>query len=285
MRNKCLSSVLDIAMTKLRTTGDILCMDILFELFQYFYVDELFKSFNDIIHPFPLLLKKGNVRLHIRRVDAHFRKHILPYIDINNVISIRIQNMYQMAPVNLAQFNQVRLLILHNVTELNWPSHFPNKLKYLTIYVRSKARQEVFKKALSLDNIERLEFNSTFLHFRDCDDKLNKPSTIKHLIFNSQRCFIDYQFLLNNIPYLQSLTSKNTYYPHRFKANLGNFTHLHTIDLVCKHIDIDAMLVLLTNIDAHSLRRCRLVNINNCLSTDIANVLISCYFPDFCNPS
>jgi hypothetical protein len=276
--------VLDIAMSSLNT-GDIFCMDILFELFEYFYVDELFKSFNNIIHHFPSLLKKGHVQLHIRHIDAHFRKHILPYIDINNVISIRIQNMYQMAPVNLGQFSEVRLLVLHNVTELNWPTNFPKKLKYLTIYVRSKATQEIFKKALSLDNIERLEFNSTFLHFHDCSDKLEKPSTIRHLVFNSQRCFIDYQFLLNNMPYLQSLRSTNTYYPHRSKINSGSFTYLHTVDLVCKHIDIDAMIVLLTNIAIHSLRRCRLININNSLSTDIANVLISCYFPDFCNPS
>jgi len=265
--------------------GDILCNDILFELFQYFYVDELFKSFNNIIQDFPSLLRKGNVQLHIRNIDAHFRKQILPYIDINNVISIRIQNMYQMAPVNLGQFNQVRLLVLHNVTELNWPSNFPNKLKYLTIYVRSKARQEVFKKALGLDNIERLEFNSTFLHFHDCNDILDKPSIIKHLIFNSQCCFIDYQFLLNNVPFLQSLRSINTYYPHRSKANLGSFTHLHTIDLVCKHIDISEMIFLLTNMTIHSLRRCRLININNSLSANIANVLISYYFPDFYSPS
>jgi hypothetical protein len=268
-------------MEELRNGGDILCIDILFELFQYFYVDELFKSFHNLIHQFPSLLKKGNVQLHLRHIDAHFRKHILPYIDINNVISIRIPNMYQMAPVNLGQFSQVRLLILHNVTDLNWPIHFPNELKYLTIYVRSKHRQKVLTKALSLDNLERLEFNSTFLHFRDCKDKLDKPSTIRHLIFNSQRCLIDYQFLINNMPCLQLLRSANTYYPQGFKANSGSFASLHTIDLTCKHIDIDAMICFLTNVAIHSLRRCRLVNINNSLSTGIADVLISYYFPDF----
>jgi hypothetical protein len=183
--------------------------------------------------------------------------------------------MYQMAPVNLGQFNQVRLLIIRNVTELNWPCNFPKKLKYLTVYVRSKDREKVFKKALSLDSVERLEFNSTFLHFHDCNDKLPNPSPIKHLVFNSQRCFIDYQFLLNNMPFLQSLQSINTYYPHRYKANLGAFKCLHTINLVCKHIDIDGMIFLLTNIAVDSLRRCRLININNSLSSGIANVLVS----------
>ncbi|CAF0907699.1 unnamed protein product [Rotaria sordida] len=250
-------------------------MDVLMELFKYFYVDELFYLFNDIIHQFPLLLKKENVQLHVHHIDAYFRKHILPNIEINNVISIRIKNMYHMAPVNLGQFNQVRLLILHNVTGLNWPSHFPNNLKHLIIYARSKDREEVFTKALCLDNIEKLEFNSTFLHFHDCHDILVKPSTIKHLVFNSQRCFIDYQFLLNNMPYLQSLRSTNTYYPHRFNTNLGIFNYLHTIDLICTHIDIDTMIFFLTNIVSNSLRRCRLININSSLSTNIAYVLIS----------
>jgi hypothetical protein len=257
------------------TTSNILCTDILFELFRYFYVDELFNSFNGIIHHFPLLLKKGNVQLHVRRIDSHFRKHILPNIERNNVISIRIPNVYQMAPISLGQFNHVRLLILHNVTALNWPCQFPNNLKYLTIYVRSKDREKVFKKALGLDNIKRLEFNSTFLHFRESDEILDKPSTIKHLVFNSQRCFIDYQFLLNNMPYLHSLRSTNTYYPHRFNKNPGSFIYLHTIDLVCKHIDIDAMIFLLTNVAVYTLRRCRLININSSLSTDIADILIS----------
>jgi hypothetical protein len=262
-------------MTEFKVMGNILCMDVLCELFQYFYVDELFNSFDDIIHFFPLVLRKGNVQLHIRQIDAHFRKRILPNIEINNVISIRIPNMYQMAPVDIGQFTQVRLLILHNVTTFNWPCNFPSKLKYLTTFVRSKYRQDVFKKALSLDHIERLEFNSTFLHFHDCNDILAKPSPIKHLIFNSQRCFIDYQFLINNIPDLQSLRSINTYYPHRVKTYIGRFNCLNTINLVCKHIDIDAMIFFLTNIAVHSLRRCRLININNSLSPDIANVLIS----------
>ncbi|CAF3434511.1 unnamed protein product [Rotaria sp. Silwood1] len=250
-------------------------MDVLMELFKYFYVDELFCLFNDVIHQFPLLLKKGNLQLHVRHIDAYFRKHILPNIEINNVISIRIKNMYHMAPVNLGQFNQVHLLILQNVTALNWPSDFPTNLKSLAIYARSKDREAVFKQALSLDNIERLEFNSPFLHFHDCHDILTKPSTIKHLMFNSQRCFIDYQFLLNNMPHLETLRSTNTYYPHRFNANLGTFTCLRTIDLICKHVDIDAMISFLTNIASNSLRRCRLINISSSLSTHIAIVLIS----------
>lgn len=285
MKIKYASSVLDIAMAELRNTSNILCTDILFELFQYFYIDELFKSFNNIIHHLPSLIKQGNVQLHIRHIDRHFRKQILPYIDINNVVSIRIQNMYQMAPVNLGQFNHVRLLTLYNVTESNWPNHFPNKLKCLIIHVRSKHGQEVFKKALSLDHIERLEFHSTFLHFHDCDDKLDKSSSIRHLTFNSKRCFIHYQFLLNNMPDLQSLRSINTYYPHGLKPIFGSFCYLRTIDLVCKHTDIAEMISFLTNITICSLRRCRLVNIRNSLSSGIANVLISWYFSDFSESS
>ena len=64
-------------MTEFKTTNDFLCMDILLDLFQYFYVDELFQSFHDIIYHLPILLKKGNVLLHVRDIDAHFRKHIL----------------------------------------------------------------------------------------------------------------------------------------------------------------------------------------------------------------
>ncbi|CAF1272219.1 unnamed protein product [Adineta steineri] len=262
-------------MTKFRTISNILCTDILLELFQYFYVDELFNAFNDTIHYLPLLLKNGNVQLHVRHVDSHFRKHIMPNIERNNVISVRIQNMYQMAPVNLGEFNQVHFLVLHNVTELNWPDNFPKDLKYLTIYVRSKDRHKIFKKALNLDNIKRLEFNSTFLHFHDCNETLVKPSTIKHLVFNSQRCFINYEFLLNNMPDLQSLKSSNTYYPHRTKTNLGIFNRLYTIDLDCKHIDIDVMILFIIDVSRYSLRQCRLININNSLSSYIADVLIS----------
>lgn len=262
-------------MTELRSIGSILHMDILFKVFEYFYVDELFNLFNNIDHQLPSLLKEGNVQLHIRHIDGYFRKHILPYIEINNVISIRIPNMYHMAPVNIGQFNHVRLLKLHNVTESNWPNHFPNKLKFLIIYVRSKHRQEIFKKALSLDNIEQLEFHSTFLHFDDCDDKLDKSSSIRHLTFNSKRCFINYQFLLNNMPDLRSLRSINTYYAHGLKPVFGSFRYLHTIDLECKHIDIDQMISFLINITIRSLRRCRLFNINNSLSSDIADDLIS----------
>lgn len=81
-------------MTSLESS-DILCVDILFELFQYFYVDELFNLFSNIIHNLPALLKTGNIRIHIRHIDRRFRKHILPFIDINNVISARIPNLYR----------------------------------------------------------------------------------------------------------------------------------------------------------------------------------------------
>ncbi len=274
-------SVLDTVMVELSDTCNVLCPDILLELFQYFYVDELFRSFNNNIHGFLKLIKEGRVRLHVRHIDGYFRKHILPYIDINNVVSIRIQNMYHMAPVNLGQFNRVRLLKLYNVTESNWPNQLPNTLKYLIIYVRSKHAQGVFKKALSLDNIERLEFHSTFIHFHDCNDKLDKSSSIRHLTFNSKRCFLNHQFIVNNMPDLQSLRSINTYYPHGLKPIYGSFCYLHTIDLVCKHIDIAEMISFLANLTPGSLRRCRLVNTRNSLSSDIANVLISCYFSDF----
>ncbi|CAF2099662.1 unnamed protein product [Rotaria magnacalcarata] len=262
-------------MIGLKATGNILCVDILLELFQYFYVDELFNLFNDIVHQFPLLLKNRNIQLHVRQIDTRFRKYILPKIEITNVISIRIENVYHMAKVNLGQFNRVNLLTLNNVTARNWPANFPHNLKYLIVYVRSKDRQPVFTKALGLVNIERLEFHSSFLHFHYCDDILVKPSTVKHLVFNSQRCRIDYKFLLNNIPYLQSLKSTNTYYAHLFNTDLAKFNDLHSIDLVCKYLDIQEMIFVLTNIASNSLRRCRLINLNSSLASCIADVLIS----------
>ena len=82
-------------MVELRNIAEILCMDVLLELFQYFYVDELFQSFTNIVPRFSSLLKEGNVHLHVRNIDGHFRRRILPYIDLNNVKSIRIQNMYR----------------------------------------------------------------------------------------------------------------------------------------------------------------------------------------------
>ena len=262
-------------MVELHTLCESLCVDILLELFRYLYADEIFKNFNYVLHNLPLLLNRANLPLHVRYVDAYFRKHILPNINVDNVKSIRIPNMYHMAPVNLSQFNCVQLLILHNVTELNWPKYFPNNVKYLIIHVRSKHRHEVFRKALSLDHIQILEFHSTFLHFDDCDDKLTKPSPIKHLIFNSKQCFIHYQFLINNMPNLLSLRSVNTHYPYRCKLNGNIFRNLRTINLTCKHIDIDEMIDFLTHVAIGSLRRCRLINIENSLSSGIAYVLIS----------
>ena len=162
------------------------------------------------------------------------------------------------------------------MTNFNWPDDFPAGLKYLIIHVRSKHRQEVFKKALALNNIERLEFHSRFLHFRDSDDNLDKGSSIRHLAFHAQRCVLHYQFLLKNMPDLQTLRAMNTYYPHGLKEHCGSFRYLHTIDLVCRYIDIKEMISFLINIGVHSLRRCRLVNINNSSLTGIAEVLISC---------
>ncbi|UJR27147.1 hypothetical protein I4U23_008446 [Adineta vaga] len=252
-----------------------LCTDILLELFQYFYVDELFYTFADTIYHFSSLLQQGNVKLYVRQMDGYFRKHILPHIEPKNVLSIRIPNMYQMAPISLSQFTNVGLLILHNVTKLNWPQNLPQNLKSLTIHVRSKHRSEVLKKALDLDNVQRLEFSSTFLHFTKSNEVLLKPSRIKHLIFKSQRSFIDYAFLSINIPNLQSLKSEKTYYPHGIESYFIRFSCLHTIDLICKYMDIDTMISFLENVAAYSLRQCRLINLSNSLSSDIAVILIS----------
>ena len=103
-------------MVDTRNIGNILCTDVLLELFQYLYVDEIFKLFHDTIGRVSSLLKEGNVRLHIDHVDRYFRRHVLPHIDSANAISIRIRNMYQMSPVDLGQFNRVNLVELHNVT-------------------------------------------------------------------------------------------------------------------------------------------------------------------------
>ena len=256
--------------------GNFLSADLLLELFQYFYVDELFHLFADLGQPLPALLRTGGLPLHIRRVDRRFRQHILPRIEVQNVVSIHIRNVYQMAPVNLGQFDRVRWLTLHNVTAGNWPCRFPNRLKYLTVHVRSKHRESVLKSALSLKSVERLEFHSSFLHFKACRDKLENHSTVRHLIFDSQRCFLDYHFLRENVPHLQTLISRNTHYPHRFDMKPGLFASLHTIEMSCKHLDIAAMISFLKQIALHSLRRCRLVNNHNSSSAGIALLLISC---------
>ena len=77
------------------------------------------------------------------------------------------------------------------------------------------------------------------------------------------------------MPYLQSLRSINTFYPHRQRPVFGDFTHLHTIDLDCRYLDIAEMIFFLTQIASGSLRQCRIVNTNNSLSSGIADVLIS----------
>ena len=179
-----------------------------------------------------------------------------------------------MAPVNLSQFTGVRLLILQNVSARNWPRFFPNPIENLKVYVRSKDREEVFLKALSLENVQKLEFRSNFLHFRPCSKILSKPSNIQHLIFNSHRCSIDYEFLVKNLPDLRSIRSTNTYYPHRFNTVSGQFNNLQTIVMHCRHIDIEAMIYFLSEIALKSLRRCEFVNIESSLS-GIANLLIS----------
>lgn len=253
----------------------MLCVDVLFELFRYFYVDELFHSFDGSIDQFATLLRNGNVPLHVRRIDAHFRKRILPKIEPMNVISICIRNVYHMAPVKLAQFARLEFLILHNVSARNWPRDLPDRLKYLTVHVRSKDRNVVLKNALSLASIQRLELNSSFLHFADFNELLPEPSTVEHLVLRSRRSLIDYDFLVNNVPCLRSLRSSLTHYPHRISSTAGIFTCLHTLDLDCKCLDIDAMLSHLTNHCAYTLRRCRLINVRSSLSTDIALVLLS----------
>ena len=279
----CLTYARKTALTKSTMADSGLSVDILLELFHYFFVDEIFHSFNGIVGQLPLLLSNGNTPLHVRRMNAYFRKWILPNIEVNNVRSIRIQNLYQMAPIDLAQFRNVHLLILQNVSAANWPRRFPIALKNLTLHVRSKDREEVLLKALSLDSIERLEFHSTFLHFRRCKKTLEKPSTIRHLAFNSQRCCIDFEFLRNNMPDLRTLRSINTFHPHRFPIadDQDRFSALETIDLHCQHMDIEAMISMLISIAVNSLRRCQLVNINNSLSSGIADVLLSWSFSDF----
>lgn len=266
-----------IALTKSTMADSGLSIDILLDLFHYFYVDEIFHSFSGIVGQLPSLLSNGSTPLHIRSMNAYFRKRILPNIEIDNVRSIRVQNLYHMAPIDLDQFRHVRLLILQNVTTANWPRRFPIALTCLTLHVRSKDREEVLLKALSLDSLERLEFHSTFLHFRRCKKTLEKPSTIRHLAFNSQRCCIDFEFLRNNMPDLRTLRSINTFHPHRFPTadDQDRFSALETIDLHCRHLDIEAMISMLMTMAGNSLRRCQLVNISNSLSSGIADDLIS----------
>lgn len=267
-------------MVETRNICNILCTDVLLELFQYLYVDEIFKLFHGTIDHVSSLLKQGNVQLHIGHVDRQFRRHILPHIDRTSVTSIRIRNMYQMSPVDLGQFNHVNLVELHNVTVTNWPNRFPEQLKYLIIYVRSKHRQEILKKAVSLNNLRTVELHSTFLHLDGDDDDFvteehGHSSSIRHLIFNSRRCFINYQFMLNKMPLLQSLRSINTYYPHARQPIFGKFASLHTVDLDCRYTDIVEMISLLMMIARDSLQQCRIINIRNSLSSEIAEILIS----------
>jgi len=254
---------------------DVLCADVLLELFRYFYIDEIFHSFNEVIYDLPLILGQGARHLHIRRIDKHFRKYILPKIDPNHVVSIRIPNLYHMAPIDLSQFKNVQSLRLFNVTEKNWPDRFPRQTKSLFLYVRSRDRHELFHRSLTLAPIERLEFHSKCLHFRESDRILAEPSKIKHLIFSSQRCFIDYRFLVNNLPDLQTFKSNVTYYPHRFEVNLSRFSSLQSLSLSCRYIDIEEMISFLSKTTVKSLRRCQIVNTDNSLSSGIAVILIS----------
>ena len=257
---------------------DFLCIDVLLELFRYFYIDEIVSSFDEVIRDLPGLLRQSRVPLHVCRIDKHFRRFILPHIDCARVVSIRIPNLYRMASVDLGRFHHLHSLTLGNVTTKNWPGRLPQQLRSLVLFVRSRDRQEVFHRSLRLAHIERLEFHSTFLHFRECGQVLPKPSTVKHLIFSSRRCFIDYDFLANNLPHLHTLKVNLAYYPHRFEAILSRFSSLHTLVLSSCYIDIEEMISFLSQITGNSLRRCQLVNIKSSLSPDIALVLISWLF-------
>lgn len=263
---------------KPRNLNDILSIEIVVNIFQYLYIDEIFEFFNDSLDYLPLILAKYKVPLHIRKINRNFQKKIFMNIDPQYVRSIRIANMNEISPIDFTTFSQAQRFVLKNVSGKNWPKAFPTQIKHLTLHVRSRDRHEVLLNALTVKNLKTLEFRSNFLHFRESNNVLRKASTVEHLSFYSQRCLIDYRFLIMNVPKLQTLKGDLTYYPQRFSTGDGRFRHLETVDLFCKFSDLPFFVSILANFAKNCLKRVRIVNTESSLSTCHAVILTSCFF-------
>jgi hypothetical protein len=114
-----------------------LCPDILFHLFTYFSLNELYDIYIDIIPYLSTLLNEGHVKLHIgKNGNEQFWNEFLPQINRNQIISLNIpyQKIHEL---KLSQFLSLRSITLEKFRMINCLSfHLMNQLRNLVYLER-----------------------------------------------------------------------------------------------------------------------------------------------------
>jgi len=152
-------------MTKPITKISDLPRDIWFEIFAYFYADELFYTFINVLNEIDsILLNDIRLRLHIR-IDYELTSKILSQINPTQIISLSIEEM-ENNQIDINQMIYLQSILIKGTNIDRWMEHLfkqmilLNQIKKIWISLFYNDRGPyLFNLALRIPKLKQLKFN------------------------------------------------------------------------------------------------------------------------------
>jgi len=229
------------------TTFYDLYPDIVFELFSYFNIHEIFYSFCVLIPRLPRLLIDGYVRLHVRSNNAYFIRWILPHIQLSQVFSLDLPKR----PYNpsLFRFIGLRSLVLRDVDEplklleksQDWPPYYLEHLSFhirnIDVYTKpSNVGTRVLEQVLQLTRLKSFELHESKSSFKmvELSDQLILPSkfqssNLQSLILTVYSNWKTLQSILSYTPHLRYLQFSSSIISSEKQTLFLPFSHLRQL--------------------------------------------------------
>lgn len=190
--------------------------DIWYEIFGYFYADELFHTFLGVLNEINLiLLNDFHLRFHVR-IDYELTSKILSKINPNQILSISIEEMENNNNTNIKQMIYLRSISIKGSNTDGWMEHLCQQMILLQNITRisltliyNNRGSYLFDLILRIPNLKEVYFND-----RSNWEMITKLNSDKNLYFiekvylNFYCYFESIEKMIFSSPYLQIIQLK-----------------------------------------------------------------------------
>ena len=230
--------------------------DIWFEIFAYFYADELFPTFLHVLNEIDLILLNDiRLRLHIR-IDYELSTKILSQVDPSQIISLSIEEMEE-NKIDISQMISLQSVLLKGSNTDRWMEHLLsqmillNEIKRISISLIYNDRGSyLLNLALRIPQLKQIYFydmSNWEIDYYQRPIIQTNINSIEKLYLNFYCQFEYIQRILSYLPNIRILRLKLLRGNENLNENLHEylFNHLKKVHLTLCDVSFDTIVSFL----------------------------------------
>jgi hypothetical protein len=227
--------------------------DIWFEIFEYFYADEIFHAFVHVLNEIDsILFNDIRLRLHVR-IDYELSTKILSQVNPSQIISLSIEEMEDNI-IDISKMIYLQSVLIKGSNVDRWMEHLLtqmillNQVKRISISLFYNDRgPDLFNIALRIPQLKQLCFNDMSNWEKDYHQQQIIQTNIEKLYLN-YNCHFEYiQRMLPSLPNIRSLRLKILRGNENMYENIYEFlfNHLKKVHLTVCDVSFDVIISFL----------------------------------------